>query len=453
MTSLTFLGAAGTVTGSKYLLEHQGKKIMVDCGLFQGLKELRLLNWAQPSFDPASVEAILLTHGHMDHTGYLPRLVKLGFKGVIYGTELTLKIAEIILRDAAKIQEEEAERANLEGYSKHKPALPLYTLKDVEATLKLFQPVKEGVQITVLGLFKAQFLYNGHILGSTFIELVVGDQTFVFSGDVGREKDLLLYPPKKPSHADVLLMESTYGGKTHPDEFNLMPELAEIVNQTVNRGGILLIPSFAVERTQLLMVMLWKLMKEEKIPEVPMIMDSPMGTNILDLFRRSKDWHKLSEEECEDVCSYFRIVTSYKETMQIREQTNPKIVIAGSGMMTGGRILSYMEVHGPHEKDTLLFVGFQAEGTRGWRILNGEKSLKMFGKWVPIRLQVRKIEGLSAHADQNELLSWIAELDHQPKNMFLIHGEKDQLQALKDKLKEAKDWEAHIPKLEDRVEL
>lgn len=453
MTSLTFLGAAGTVTGSKYLLEHEGRKIMVDCGLFQGLKELRLLNWAQPSFAPASVEAILLTHGHMDHTGYLPRLVKLGFKGVIYGTELTLKVAEIILRDAAKIQEEEADRANLEGYSKHKPALPLYTLKDVEQTLRLFQPVKEGVLITVLGVFKAQFLYNGHILGSTYIELHVADKTFVFSGDVGREKDLLLYPPKKPRHADVLLMESTYGGKLHPEEFNSLPELADIVNQTISRGGILLIPSFAVERTQLLMVMFWKLVKEGKIPKIPMVMDSPMGANVLDLFRRSKEWHRLSDDECEEVCSYFRVIESYKETMQIREQSDPKIVIAGSGMMTGGRILSYMEVHGPHENDTLLFVGFQAEGTRGWRILNGEKSLKMFGKWVPIRLQVRKIEGLSAHADQNELLSWIAELDQKPSKMFLIHGEKDQLQALKDKLKEVKGWDAGIPALEDRAEL
>ncbi|MFV0341224.1 MAG: MBL fold metallo-hydrolase RNA specificity domain-containing protein [Parachlamydiaceae bacterium] len=451
MASLTFLGAAGTVTGSKYLLEHQGKRMMVDCGLFQGLKELRLLNWEAPSFDPASVDAILLTHGHMDHTGYLPRLVRLGFRGAIYGTELTLKIAKIILMDSAKIQEEEAERANREGYSKHKPALALYTVDDVRETVKLFKPVKEGVQIPVMNQFKATFLYNGHILGSTFIEIESEGKTWVFSGDIGREEDLLLYPPKKPSKADLLLIESTYGGRVHPDEFSIFPELEKVVSQTIERGGTLLIPSFAVERTQLVMVMLWKLVKEGKIPRVPMIMDSPMGANVLDLFRSSKEWHRLSTEECDEVCSYFTVVESYKETMKIRTQKEPKIIIAGSGMMTGGRILSYLEVHGPNEKDTLLFVGYQAEGTRGWRVLNGEKTLKMFGKWVPIKLQVRKIEGMSAHADQNELLAWLGDLPQQPKQMFLIHGEKDQLAALQAKLKEAKDWDAQIPALYDQV--
>lgn len=453
MTSLTFLGAAGVVTGSKYLIEHEGKKILVDCGLFQGLKELRLLNWEAPSFDPASIDAVLLTHGHMDHTGYLPRLVRLGFRGTIYGTELTLKIAEIILKDSGKIQEEEAERANREGYSKHKPALPLYTLADAEETVKLFQKVDEGAALSVQGAFTAKFLYNGHILGSTYIELKVADKTFVFSGDVGREKDLLLYPPKKPKQADLLLCESTYGGRVHPDEFQLLPELAEIINQTIERKGIVLIPSFAVERTQLLMVMLWKLIKEGKIPRLPMVMDSPMGADVLELFKRSKEWHKLSEEECQEVCSYFRIVNHYKETAEIRDQNDPKIVIAGSGMMTGGRILSYLEVHGPHENDTLLFVGFQAEGTRGWRILNGEKSVKMFGKWVPIKLQIRKIEGMSAHADQNELISWLGDLVEKPEQLFLVHGERDQSQALQEKLKEVKGWDARIPSLKERTNI
>lgn len=453
MIKLTFLGAAGTVTGSKYLLELAGKRIMVDCGLFQGLKELRLLNWEDPSFDPSTVDAILLTHGHMDHAGYLPRLVRLGFKGKIYGTELTLKISEISLKDSAKIQEEEADRANAEGYSKHKPALPLYTVADVDRTTKLFVSVKEGEELNVEGVLKARFEYNGHILGSTFIEIETLGKKLVFSGDIGREKDMLLYPPKKPSKADLLLIESTYGGKIHAQEVTVLPDLAAIVNQTVNRGGSVFIPSFAVERTQLLMVMLWTLLKDKQIPKIPMIMDSPMGSDVLDLFRRSKDWHKLSDAECDEVCSYFRIVSSYKETLRIREDNTPKIVIAGSGMMTGGRILNYLEVHGPHQEDTLLFVGFQAPGTRGYRVLNGEKSLKMYGKWVQMNMQIRQLEGLSAHADQKELIDWLSELPKAPEQMFIVHGEPDQSLALQQKLQEDKGWKTILPKLYESTEL
>lgn len=453
MIKLTFLGAAGTVTGSKYLLELSGKKVMVDCGLFQGLKELRLLNWEAPIFDPSKVDAILLTHGHMDHTGYLPRLVRLGFRGKIYGTDLTLKIAEIILKDSAKIQEEEAERANKEGYSKHKPALPLYTVEDVDKTVKLFVEVKEGEEVDVEGILRARFEYNGHILGSTFIEIEALGRKLVFSGDIGREKDMLLYAPKKPAKADLLLIESTYGGRIHPQEENLMPELAAIVNQTINKGGSLFIPSFAVERTQLLMLMLWTLLKEKQIPQVPMIMDSPMGSDVLDLFRRSKQWHKLSDEDCQAVCSQFRIVSNYRETLKIRADNSPKIVIAGSGMMTGGRILSYLEEHGPHAEDTLLFVGFQAPGTRGYRVLNGEKSLKMYGKWIPMKMQIRQLEGLSAHADQGELIRWLSALAEAPEQMFLVHGEPDQSMALQSKLMEVKGWSSDRPQLFDTAEL
>lgn len=453
MIKLTFLGAAGTVTGSKYLLELAGKRIMVDCGLFQGLKELRLLNWEDPRFDPSTVDAILLTHGHMDHAGYLPRFVRLGFKGKIYGTELTLKISEISLKDSAKIQEEEAERANAEGYSKHKPALPLYTLEDVEKTTKLFVSVKEGQELNVEGVLKARFEYNGHILGSTFIHIEADGKNLVFSGDIGREKDMLLYPPKKPSKADLLLIESTYGGKVHAEEVSVLPDLASIINQTVSRGGSVFIPSFAVERTQLLMVMLWTLLKDKQIPKIPMIMDSPMGSDVLDLFRRSKDWHKLSDAECDEVCSYFRIVSSYKETLRIREDNTPKIVIAGSGMMTGGRILNYLEVHGPHQEDTLLFVGFQAPGTRGYRVLNGEKSLKMYGKWVQMNMQIRQLEGLSAHADQKELIDWLSGLPKAPEQMFIVHGEPDQSLALQQKIQEDKGWKTILPKLYESTEL
>ena len=450
---LTFLGASGTVTGSKYLIEVQDKKILVDCGLFQGLKELRLQNWQTPEFDLSAIDAVLLTHGHLDHTGYLPRLVKLGFKGDIFATAPTLKITEIILKDSAKIQEEEAERANREGYSKHKPALPFYDLNDVEQTQKLFRPINEGEWLNIENLFKVIFQYNGHILGSTFIQVEAAGKTLVFSGDVGREKDLLLYPPKKPDKADVLLIESTYGGKIHPDEETMLPELEEIINETIGRGGSLFIPSFAVERTQLLMLIIWRLLKDKKIPKVPMIMDSPMGANILDLFHHSQDWHKLKIDECNNICSHFRLVSSYSETMQLRMNKKPKIVIAGSGMVTGGRILNYLEVRAANEKDTLLFVGYQAEGTRGRKLLEGEKEIKIYGRTIPFRMQIKKIEGLSAHGDQNDLLHWLSKLKQKPSNIFIIHGETEQAVAFKQKLKEVKHWEAEIPKLNQSIEI
>lgn len=450
---LTFLGASGTVTGSKYLLETEDDKIMIDCGLFQGEKELRLLNWQQPEFDPSSIDNILLTHGHLDHTGYLPRLVKLGFKGKIYGTSPTLKIAEIILKDSAKIQEEEAKRANKEGYSKHKPAMPFYVQEDVSKTIRLFQVVEEDKWVGISKNIKARFLYNGHILGSTFIEVEISGKIFVFSGDIGREKDMLLFPPKKPEKADVLLIESTYGGKIHAEESTIVPQLEEIINETVTRGGSIFVPSFAVERAQLLMLMLWNLLKESRIPKIPMIMDSPMGANVLDLFHHSRKWHKLKPNECDDMCSHFTITKSYRETLRLREDKKPKIVIAGSGMITGGRILNYLERRSGNSNDTLLFAGYQAEGTRGRKILEGEKEIKIYGKTYPFKMHVKQLDGLSAHGDQNDLLNWLSNLRTAPQHLFIIHGEKDQSEALKKKLQEEKQWTAHLPFLNQEVEL
>lgn len=450
---LTFLGAAGTVTGSKYMLETDGEKIMIDCGMFQGLKELRLLNWQQPEYVPSSITTVLLTHAHLDHTGYLPRLVKLGFKGKIFGTSPTLKAAEIILKDAAKIQEEEAERANKEGYSKHKPALAFYGVEDVTKTVGLFYVVEENEWLEISKNIKARFLYNGHILGSTFIEVETDGKTIVFSGDIGRENDLLLYPPKKPEKADVVLIESTYGGKIHAEESTIIPQLKEIINETVARGGSIFIPSFAVERTQLLMLMLWQLLKEKKISKIPMIMDSPMGANVLDLFHHSRKWHKLGPDECDEMCSHFTIVKHFRVTLEIREDKNPKIIIAGSGMVTGGRILNYLEKRAGNINDTLLFAGYQADGTRGRKILEGAREIKIYGKTYPFKMQVKQLEGLSAHGDQNDLLSWLNKMNTAPKHVFIIHGEKDQAEALQKKLQEEKQWTAQLPFLNQVVEL
>lgn len=448
-----FLGAAGTVTGSKYLIDTGDKKILIDCGLFQGLKELRLKNWENPPVEVSEIDIVLLTHGHMDHTGYLPRLVKLGFNGLIYGTNPTLDIAEIILNDSAKIQEQEADRANSEGYSKHSPAKPLYDLEDVEKTTPHFRSAPPSQWIQLFPDIKARFQYNGHILGATFIELEVNGKRFVFSGDIGRTNDLLLYPPLKPLQADVLFIESTYGGKFHPDEEDAIPHIEKLVNETFNRGGSIFIPSFSVERAQLMMLIFWRLRKENKIPKIQMIMDSPMGADVLKLFYNTRDWHKLSNEECEEMCSHFTIVSSYQETMELRSDNKPKIVIAGSGMLTGGRMLNYLEKQAQNQNNTLLFVGFQSEGTRGRKLLDGDKELKVYGKFVPFNMQVTSIEGLSAHADHTELMDWMSEIKEKPTRIFIVHGEKESAKAVQKGILETYGWKAEIPQLYNVVEI
>lgn len=445
--NIHFLGAAGTVTGSKYLIDTGDRKILIDCGLFQGLKELRLKNWEHLPVEVSEIDMVLLTHGHLDHTGYLPRLVKQGFNGPIYGTNPTLDIAKIILNDSAKIQEQEAERANKEGYSKHSPAEPLYDLKDVEKTVLHFNGIPQSQWIPLFDGIKARFQYNGHILGATYIELDVNGKRFVFSGDIGRTNDLLLYPPLKPEKADVLFIESTYGGRFHPDEVEAVPQIEKLVNDTIKRGGSLFVPSFSVERAQLMMLIFWKLLKENKIPKVQMIMDSPMGASVLELFHRTGDWHRLEDNECDEMCSHFTVVSSYRETMELRTDNKPKIVIAGSGMLTGGRMLNYLETQAQNPNNTLLFVGYQAEGTRGRKLLEGDKELKVYGKWVPFNMEVAEIQGLSAHADHTELINWMSEIKNKPVRIFIVHGEKEGAEALQKGIKETYALDAEIPQL------
>lgn len=452
--SIQFLGASsGIVTGSKYLVRIPGLTILVDCGLFQGDKRSRALNWETPPVDVAGIDLVLLTHGHLDHTGFLPRLVNLGFKGRILATGPTRKIAEIILKDTAKIQEEEAERANREGYSKHKPARPLYDLKDVERTAHLFEEVAEGEWTALTSTIKVRFQYVGHIIGATFIELDIAGERIVFSGDVGRMEDILLFPPKRPEHADVLLIESTYGDRIHGSESESILQLAEVINETFSRGGSLFIPSFAVERTQLLMLVIWRLLEEKRIPDIPVIIDSPMGVSVLDLFHHSRAWHKLAPEECKRMCAHFHRTMRFQETLQQRADPHPKIVIAGSGMITGGRILNYLEYRAGNPKDTLLFVGYQAEGTKGRALLEGATTLRAFGKEVPFRMQVQCINGLSAHGDQADLLWWLELLKDAPRNVFIVHGEKEPALAFQQVLRARKGWVVELPSLNEQVQI
>lgn len=450
-TKIHFLGASGTVTGSKFYLETPEVKIMVDCGMFQGLKELRQLNWEPLPVDVSEIDVVLLTHGHLDHTGYLPRLVKEGFKGKIIGTPPTLAITQIILLDSAKIHEEEAERANAEGYSKHRPALPFYTVEEAEKAISLFQGEEKDEWITLSENVRFKFQYNGHIIGATFIELDIHGKIFVFSGDVGRTEDLLLAPPKRPKWVDYLCIESTYGNKLHPPE-DVNTMLTELIHKTINEQGTLIIPSFAVERLQSLMYTLWQLYKKNKIPNIPIFIDSPMGANVLSVFERFPEWHKLSMNEYRAMCNHFEIISSYADTWKTIDDPRPKIVIAGSGMVTGGRVLTYLKQLIDIPTTTVLLVGYQSEGTRGRQLLEGTHELKLFGKYYAVKADIQHLESLSAHADQKELLNWMEDIKNIPETVFLVHGEPSALETFRVKIQDVYGWRIHIPKLNDIYE-
>lgn len=443
-----FLGAAGTVTGSKFLLTTPEMNIMIDCGMFQGIKELRELNWKPLPIDVKSVDVVLLTHGHLDHTGYLPRLVKDGFQGAIIGTAPTLEIAKIILLDSAKINEDEAQNANEEGYSKHHPAKPFYTIRDAVDAIEMFKEEKLDQWISLSDNIKFRFQYNGHIIGATFIELAIFGKRFVFSGDIGREHDLLLFPPKRPLKADYLFIESTYGNRLHATT-SVSDKLVALIEETIRRRGQLIIPSFAVERLQTLMFLLWKLKTENRVPDIPIYLDSPMGNNVLSVFLSFPEWHKLSLEDFKAMGEHMELVTSYKQTLHIMQKSGPKLIIAGSGMVTGGRVLSYLQEAIDQLNTFVLLVGFQAEGTRGRQLLEGANEVKIYGKYYPVHAKIHHIDSLSTHADQQGILDWVSEIKDAPQEVFLIHGEATAQDALRVKMHDVYGWKVSIPKLHE----
>ncbi|MGJ4788325.1 MBL fold metallo-hydrolase RNA specificity domain-containing protein [Leptospira koniambonensis] len=444
LASLQFLGGVGTVTGSKYLVKAFGKTILIDCGLFQGEKKLRLLNWDSDQFFPTEIDHILLTHGHLDHCGYLPRAVKKGFRGKIFGTKPTLDVSNIVLKDSAKLQEEDAEFANSGGYSKHKPALPLYDSDDAEKTIKLFQAVEIGEWFDLEPNIKFRFRYNGHILGAGFIELKIGNKTLIFSGDIGRDDDPLLFSPEKPEDGDIILIESTYGNRIHRG--NPIKRLAQLIHEFSTSKGTIIIPCFAVERIQAVMYLIWKLMKEGEIPNIPVYMDSPMGSKVLDLFNiYGSEWHKLKEEEIAELKEDIFCITESSETKKIANKRGPKIVIAGSGMATGGRVLSYLEHSLGDPNSLVLFVGYQARETRGNKLLRGDTEIKIRGKYHEVRCDVQNIDGLSAHADQTELIRWLSKIKTPPKEVFIVHGEEDASRSLGNRIRKEYGWETRIP--------
>ena len=448
LVKINFLGAAGVVTGSKFLIETSEKNILIDCGMFQGLKELRELNWSDLPIDVKAIDVVLLTHGHLDHVGYLPRLIKQGYNGKIYGTAPTIAITEIILRDSAKIHEEDAKKANEEKYTSHNPALPFYTMFEAEKTITHFQVETLEKWISLSENIRYRYQYNGHIIGATFIEFDIKGKRFVFSGDIGRQNDFLLNNPKKPEWADFLFIESTYGNKLHPVE-DVENVLTNIIKETIHKRGNLIIPSFAVERIQTLMFLLWKLYKKNKIPNIPIFIDSPMGNNVLEVFKRFPKWHKLSISEYNAMCNHVNIIQSFKETWETIDDKRPKVIIAGSGMVTGGRVLTYLQHLIDEPTTTVLLVGYQAEGTRGRQLQDGAHEIRFYGKYYPVKASIKHIESLSAHADQAGLLDWLSNIKNIPETVFLIHGEPTALDVFRVKIKNTYKWHVSIPKIMD----
>ncbi len=449
---LYFLGAAGTVTGSKIVVEHNETRILIDCGLFQGIKSLRELNWQPISVLPSTIDYVLLTHGHLDHCGWLPKLVKEGFEGKIFCTSPTKQIANLILLDSAKIQEEEAERANKEQYSKHNPAEPLYTIVDAERVTPFFRVVDKELEVKLTDDIFFKFFYASHIIGACSIELHVDGKILIFSGDIGQDDDVLLYPAVKPKKADYIILESTYGNRIHPAEDTKFL-LETFIRNTVENDGTVLIPSFAVERAQTLMYLLWQLKKENKLPNIPLIIDTPMGINVLDVFQNSTAWHKLTPRECDEMCKIFTLISDYKDTIDTIYNPKPKVVIAASGMMTGGRILSYMERYVGKPETTIIVVGYQAEGTRGRKMMDGAEEIKIYGKYYPVKAKILELEGLSAHGDQKDLLNWLSDLEEKPKKVFLVHGENIAADELRLKIAETYKFDVSVPFLGQIVEI
>ncbi|MBC5836472.1 MBL fold metallo-hydrolase [Flavobacterium muglaense] len=449
---VTFIGGAGTVTGSKTLVESKGVRVLIDCGLFQGIKPLRELNWGDLPVLASTIDYVLLTHGHLDHCGWLPRLVSQGFKGKIYCTNATKDVSKLILLDSAKIQEEEARKANKEKYSKHETAEPLYTVAQAEKVLPLFRVVKTNETLVLDPEIEAVFTNAGHIIGACTIELTIEDKTLVFSGDIGQDDDVLMFPPVKPHKADYVFLESTYGNRIHP-ETDAKLELELYINSTFKNGGTVIIPSFAIERAQSIMYLLWKLKTENKIPDMDYIVDSPMGVHAFSIFFDNLGTHKLSMEDCVAMSKMFVIITDYKDTIEAIYDKKPKVVIAASGMVTGGRVLSYLERYIGLSETTVVLVGYQAEGTRGRKLLEGALDVKIHGKYYAVAAKIVEIEGLSAHGDQMDLLNWLSKLEKPPKKVFLVHGENQPADELRIKINEHYGFDCVIPLMGQEFDL
>ena len=448
--AITFLGATGTVTGSKYLVEIGRHRLLVDCGLFQGFKQLRLRNRAGLPFAP---DAAILTHAHLDHSGALPLLVNDGYRRAVHCTEATAALCAILLRDSGRLQEDEAERANRYGYSKHRPALPLYTEADAERALTLLAPTPFLLEFEPVPGVRARFIPAGHLLGAAMVELRAEGKVLLFSGDLGRPHDLLMQPPADVERADWLVVESTYGDRLH-DTADPRDRLADCITRTAARGGVVVVPSFAVGRAQALLWLVHLLRSERRIPSaLPVYLNSPMATDVTRLYRRFQGEHRLDPAQCEAMCRAATIVNTVEESKQLNQGTWPRVIIAASGMATGGRVLHHLRAFAPDARNTILLSGYQAGGTRGRALLDGAAAIKIFGEYVPVRAEVVAMDTLSAHADYAETLAWLRRFTAGPARTFITHGEPPAADALRLRIEESLGWDCTVPEYRETVRL
>lgn len=450
--TLRFLGAAGTVTGSRYLVEAGTRRILVDCGLFQGFKNLRLRNRKPFPVRPASIDTVLLTHAHLDHSGYLPALVRNGYRGRILCTEATSELCGLILPDSAHLQEEEARYAARKGFSRHRKPTPLYTLKDAKAALLRIDTTPFHRRIDLGGDIVATFIPAGHLLGAAQIRLELGDITVHFTGDLGHDRDPLMRPRDPFEGADVLVCESTYGNRKHPD-IDPEAELAPILNRTFARGGTALIPAFAVGRAQGLMFHIARLMARGDIPRVPVYLNSPMSVDATEIYHRHHDEHHVPWEDCQAMFRLARRVRTVEESKALNTRRGPMIIISASGMLTGGRILHHLVSFGPDRRNTILLSGFQAGGTRGAALVDGAKRLRMFGQEIPIEAEVAQLQSFSGHADGDEILQWMRGASQRPAMTYVTHGEPAASDILRGRIEHELGWPARAPEHLETIRL
>ncbi len=457
MTKLTFLGAARTVTGSKYLLEVDGRKILIDCGLFQGLKELRLRNWEPLPVDPAELASVVLTHAHLDHTGYLPRLVANGYHGRVFCTPGTSDLCKLVLPDSARLQEEDAREANRLHYSKHNPALPLYRESDAFRALSQLQPFGFNRPFSVIDGVDLEFINAGHLLGSAFVKMTIrGGPTVLFGGDLGRYSRPVLPDPSTPPQADVLLLESTYGDRIHEAD-DQGARLAAIIKDTVARGGKLIIPAFAIGRVEEVLYWIRKLEDDGKIPKLPVFLDSPMALDALRYYAsRASELDpdiQTAVEIRRFLTARFQPVSSAQQSSELVRSKTPSIVVSSSGMATGGRVLYHLQGALPDKRSTVLFVGYQAAGTRGRMLIDGAREVKIRGQFVPVNARVERLDSMSAHADSEETIRWLGGFTKPPARTYLVHGEPGPMDALKVTIESRLQWTVHTPAHLEQVEL
>ncbi len=448
---IDFLGGTGTVTGSKYLLTHAGRRLLVDCGLFQGLKQLRLRNWDTLPVDPGGIDAVLLTHAHLDHSGFVPRLLRLGFKGPVYASQATRELCELLLPDSGRLQEEDADFLNRHGLSKHKPALPLYTEQDARAALRRFEVLPFDAECAPWPDWSWRLTRAGHILGAASLRIGWPGTGLLFSGDVGRGDDLLMRPPTPVEPADYVVVESTYGNRLHPTA-DPLADLAAVVNRTAARGGIVVVPAFAVGRAQTLLHAIHLLKEARRIPDMPVYLNSPMAVDATRLYQRHADEHRLSPAQCAAMQRETIIVNTVEESQRLNSLRMPSIIVSASGMATGGRVLHHLKAYAPDARNTILFTGFQAVGTRGATMLGGADAVKIHGTYIPVRAEVANLDSLSAHADRDQLLAWLG-AQRAPRRVFITHGDPVASDALRLAIEERHGWPCTVPEYRDTLEL